>query len=464
LTKLTLDTTINDASRKLAGDTTTWNDDDDANLTVLGGWRTAGRGEAPESDELASVDDGIELAADIDTPWDAHQPTSFAVLDRDDRAVSVKGAIDWTSRRLDLDPIPAWGPPLRFPIRVAGNVVTATRGETVVGEVLGSGDAAEANQVFKLANSPLTYLGPDVSTSGEVATSTLTVWVDGAQWSEVDHFVLVGATDRVYVTRTDDEGVTEIEFGDGINGARLPTGTDNIVADYRFGAGVVHPEAGSISTMVEPVDGINGINNPLAAFGGADAASGDELRERAPRSALLLGRIVSRDDAVAVALDTPGVVTALADWDWRPDRIGPAILVRYVGHENVATSLRARLRSMVERDVPIDAVVAPPDNIEIGVAITPDPKRHRDDVVAAVTTALTDPGGLLTPAVLGIDGPLYRSQLAAAAAGVDGVRAVAGLYLNGEVFDDFAVAPAAGHHLDVTDSLSVWTEEISDGA
>ena len=50
--------------------------------------------------------------------------------------------------------------------------------------------------------------------------------------SEID-----AVDDRVYTIRLDEDGGAFVEFGDGIEGARLPTGTSNVVASYRHGGG-----------------------------------------------------------------------------------------------------------------------------------------------------------------------------------------------------------------------------------
>jgi len=43
--------------------------------------------------------------------------------------------------------------------------------------------------------------------------------------------------DRVYSIRRDADGAAEVIFGDGVSGARLPTGDSAVVASYRYGAG-----------------------------------------------------------------------------------------------------------------------------------------------------------------------------------------------------------------------------------
>ena len=65
-------------------------------------------------------------------------------------------------------------------VRLYGNVAAATQGETRQ-EVLGSGDASQANQQFTLKQSPLTYVS---STAPAGADSTLSVRVNGLRWHE----------------------------------------------------------------------------------------------------------------------------------------------------------------------------------------------------------------------------------------------------------------------------------------
>ncbi|WP_163434814.1 hypothetical protein, partial [Escherichia coli] len=67
-------------------------------------------------------------------------------------------------------------------------------------------------------------------------------------------------------------GRAQITFGDSVHGLRPPTGTDNIVATYRVGAGVNgNVAAGSITRAPMGVGGIKSVLNPVAASGGIGA-------------------------------------------------------------------------------------------------------------------------------------------------------------------------------------------------
>jgi len=57
--------------------------------------------------------------------------------------------------------------------------------------------------------------------------------IAGELWRQVPTLETAGPEDRVFVTSTNPNGTTTVLFGDGTNGARLPTGTNNIAATYR---------------------------------------------------------------------------------------------------------------------------------------------------------------------------------------------------------------------------------------
>jgi len=106
---------------------------------------------------------------------------------------------------------------------------------TVTGEVLGSGDASAANQSFKLKKKTLTHEASSTINKELWVASTLEVYVNGILWKEVPTFLGIGPSEQVFIVRQNDEGEATITFGDGRRGARLPTGTDNVVANYRYG-------------------------------------------------------------------------------------------------------------------------------------------------------------------------------------------------------------------------------------
>lgn len=196
---------------------------------------------------------------------------------------------------------------------INANVAAATHGETVT-EVLGSGDATRTYPQFTLRESPLTYVG---ASNASGAATTLEVRVNDLLWAEVP--TLFGRTpkERVYVTRTDDDAKTAVQFGDGRTGARLPTGTENVTAKYRKGIGIGGlVDAGQLSLLMTRPLGVKGVTNPLLAAGAADPETRDDARSNTPITVLTLDRIVSLQDYEDFARAFQGVAKALATWTW----------------------------------------------------------------------------------------------------------------------------------------------------
>ncbi|MGZ8312952.1 MAG: hypothetical protein ACXWUR_12885, partial [Allosphingosinicella sp.] len=196
------------------------------------------------------------------------------------------------------------------PIELLGNVVEAIRGETVIDETLGSADAAVPFNRFTLRKKPLVWREDASQPDGR--RPDLTVRVGGLVWTRANSFFGRGPTEEIYVVRQESDGSASITFGDGVRGARPPTGVSNIRADYRFGAGAAKPPPGTIDQLVKRVKRLAAVQGPLPATGGADAESAESLRTSAPAGALTLGRAVSLADFEALARSFSGVVNVQA--------------------------------------------------------------------------------------------------------------------------------------------------------
>jgi Baseplate J-like protein len=194
---------------------------------------------------------------------------------------------------------------------VNANVGLATQGMPV-GEILGSGSAATPNQTFALKQVPLTFVQAPTPTG---RLSSLAVTVDEVAWKEEASLYQQPQTARVFATMNQVGGHTDILFGDGVEGSTLPTGQNNVRANYRIGSGLAgNVAAGSITTLMDRPLGVSGVNNPQAATGGQDAQSVDGIRENAPLSVLTLGRAVSITDYQNFARSFAGIAKAYAIW------------------------------------------------------------------------------------------------------------------------------------------------------
>lgn len=194
---------------------------------------------------------------------------------------------------------------------INANVGPATAGSQVT-ELLGSGSAATPNQTFTLKQSPLTYTS---SPTPGGSVSTLTVRANGAAWTGVQTLYNQPPTAQVYATVNQPGGTAQVVFGDGVEGATLPTGSNNIQASYSVGTGSAgNVQAGAITTLVDRPVGVSGVTNPQPASGGQDPQSIGQIRSNAPLSVLTLGRAVSLTDYQNFASSFAGIGEASAIW------------------------------------------------------------------------------------------------------------------------------------------------------
>ncbi len=197
----------------------------------------------------------------------------------------------------------------RDTVSIYANVVRATHGETR-NEVLGSGSGAALMQAFVLKQSLLTWVS---AATPDGVQSTLTVRVNGVRWHETRNLSFVGPADRSFVTTTDDDDKTGVTFGDGVHGARLPSGVENVTATYRNGIGAPgNVQAEQISLLATRPLGVKAVINPLRASGGADAETRDQARRNVPLAVLALDRLVSVPDYADFARTFGGVGKAAA--------------------------------------------------------------------------------------------------------------------------------------------------------
>lgn len=197
----------------------------------------------------------------------------------------------------------------RESLKIYANVVKATHGETR-NETLGGGDGAKPLQAFSLKQPPLTFVSAETPSG---VSSTLKVYVNDVEWHERGTLALLTPKDHAFVTQTGDDGVTRVIFGNGEQGARPPTGVENIKAVYRNGIGRPgNVAAGQITLLQTRPLGVKEVINPLRASGGADRESLDLARESAPLAVMALDRLVSVQDYTDFARTFAGIGKAAA--------------------------------------------------------------------------------------------------------------------------------------------------------
>ncbi len=283
----------------------------------------------------------------------------------------------------------------RGTVRIDGNVVKATHGESRH-ETLGSGDGTKALQRFALKQAPVTWLAAPTAAG---AASTVQLFVDDVRWHAVTSFLDAGPRDRVYVERVDATGVTSVVFGNGVAGARLPTGTGNVVADYRSGIGRPGDvKARQISQLVTRPLGVREVVNPLPSAGGADPEGSADIRRNAPLAVTALGRLVSTRDYADFARTFAGIGKAAAVR--LSDGHGEVVLVTVAGSDDIPldgsdliVNLRRAFADLGDPFQPLRLLPRELLLLIVAAKIRIDPDHLWERVVADVRSALLDAFG-----------------------------------------------------------------------
>ncbi len=203
-----------------------------------------------------------------------------------------------------------------------------------------------AFQKFKLQQKPLTYISSDSITGSE---STLQIKVDDITWHETTTFYDKGPQDRIFITRMEDDGTVYVQFGDGITGARLPSGNDNVIADYRVGIGLdALVESSQISILLTPQLGVKSVNNPLAATGAEDPEAIEDVRSNAPLTVLNLDRVVSILDYQYFANAFAGIGKARADLLWKGENRTLHLTVASADKGEIDSTLKSNLTTAID--------------------------------------------------------------------------------------------------------------------
>ena len=280
----------------------------------------------------------------------------------------------------------------RATVTIAANVGDATHGETVT-EILGSGDGAKANQTFKLKQTPaLTYTR---STAPGGAESSLQIRVNDLLWHEVPSLFKRGSRDRIFTTEMADDGTVTVRFGDGVCGARLPSGAQNVKATYRRGSGLDGlVRAGQLTSLLTRPPGLKSALNPLAAEGADEPESFANAQQNAPLTVLTLERVVSLEDYENFSRSYAGIAKALATWTWDGRTRGVFLtLAAPLGaavSSSLITDLITAIHTAGDPFVPVRAVSYQKALFRMAGKIKVDPDYEVEKVLAAADDTLRD--------------------------------------------------------------------------
>ena len=176
--------------------------------------------------------------------------------------------------------------------------VAITQGEEHFETTLGTTNGT-ANQSFRLSG---LFLIDD----------TLSVSVGLDSYTEVTNFISASPTDKVYVLQTDENGNTDVIFGDGINGT-IPPKNQTVQGTYKTGGGIdTNLAIGTIKRLYGTSDGspvppqVLEVSNTTRATGGASKQSLANAKQNLPLSLKANERCVTLQDYAASAVELVG--------------------------------------------------------------------------------------------------------------------------------------------------------------
>jgi predicted phage baseplate assembly protein len=183
-----------------------------------------------------------------------------------------------------------------------GGTADAVHGQWIDGEVLGLSEGVPGQQ-FRLRHAP-------VAASAEPVVVEVAGGDGWDEWIVVGHFADSAPNDRHVVL---DASIGEVQFGPAVRlddgsvrqfGAVPPKGAPIRVRKYRHGGGKRgNVAAGTIVKLPLTVPGIGRVSNRLPAFGGVDAETLDEVRDRAPIVLRTRDRAVTAEDYEQLAME-----------------------------------------------------------------------------------------------------------------------------------------------------------------
>ncbi len=253
-------------------------------------------------------------------------------------------------------------------------------------------------------------------------------------WSAVPDLLASGPADTAFVVEVDTDGTARLRFGDSTNGLFPESGTA-FTAQYRVGNGSAGNVGAGSLTQLAASPSIVSCVNPMAASGGIDPETADQIRRRAPQAFLTQERAITDADYAAVAEDaSTQVEDAAATLRWTGSWYTAFVTAEPADGGDLAAQLRTSLTRYINRYrlAGQDIKVTGPDyvSLEIRLTVCVDPAYFRSDVEQSLRDVLgsgTLPDGqpaYFAPGSFVLGQTVYLSPIYQAARSVAGVLTV----------------------------------------
>ena len=346
-----------------------------------------------------------------------------------------------------------------------GNIVLADHGRTISGEQLPPvpqpalvlaplpGDRCDPQQPQSvppryrptLSQAPLTQVTPMPDPQapassvliGDPAAALPAILLtdsNGRHWNVRSDLLASDPLAMDFVVETEDDQTAALRFGDDTNGIR-PAASTSFSATYRIGNGA----AGNFGTdalahVVSDNPNIQSVRNPMAARGGTEPESIEEVRQHAPNAFRTQERAVTVDDYARVAERHPEVQRAAASFRWTGSWRTVFIALDRLGGLPVDDVFQATMRQFLDsfRMAGHDIEIDQPHfvSLEIEMVVLVAPEHFRADVGLALLSVFNNrvaPDGTLGvfhPDNFTFGQTVYSSPIYAAALKLEGISSV----------------------------------------
>jgi len=230
----------------------------------------------------------------------------------------------------------------------------------------------------------------------DYAHDSLDVNVAGVYWNRVNTLGFSSATSKDFIVKLNHDGGIYLVFGDGVNGA-IPQDGSNVIINYRATegpSGMVGP--GIISSFVTPPtlpSGVSSLNvtNTSKAFGGRGVEGIEEVRKSVPISMRTLERAVTRQDYIDVAVQAPGVSSAVLNFSCG---LGVTLYIIPIGggtpNEAFLESVEDFIKTKSIVSIPVKALPSGETKINLKATVTGRYRVSSDIITSKVRQALAD--------------------------------------------------------------------------
>ena len=256
---------------------------------------------------------------------------------------------------------------------------------------------------------------------------------DGAEWQPQSTLLNSDRFATEFVLEVDQDRAT-VRMGDDVNGLRPEPGL-SFQASYRVGQGTAgNVGAETISQLFSTQAGILQVRNPLAARGGVEPESMEEVRRYAPQAFREQRRAVTEEDYAWATELHPDVQRAAATFRWTGSWYTVFVTVDRRDGFEVDAVFERRLRAHLAPfrtagyDLEVDAPRYVPLEIELEICVETDFQRSavKQELLEVLGCRVLADGttGFFHPDRWTFGQTVYLSQIVAAAMAVAGVASV----------------------------------------